>query len=124
MPRRKLSKNLASNAAEHVTESDSDDSVSSGFLTVPRPGEGGGADREELRNDNDMIAQVAEDEVGTQSREIHADAEKTLSNEKQEQAISQKEDNVNNSSSTDHDHSRSLANHPKSPIAASTIQRN
>ena len=70
-----------------------------------------------------MIAQVAEDEVGAPTREIHADAEKTLSHEKQKQTISQQEDNTNNSSSTDHDHSRSVANHPKSPTAASSIQR-
>ena len=72
MVRRKLIKRVGSNAVENEAESTSDDSISSGFLTAPRPDEEvshavGENEIEERRNDNDSITQAGGDEVRVQS---------------------------------------------------------
>ena len=76
MVRRKLIKRVGSNAVENEAESTSDDSVSSGFLTAPRPDAVGENEMEEHRNENDSITQAGEDEVRVQAAEANRGSKK------------------------------------------------
>jgi len=118
MARRKLAKTAASSSVENEAEPDSDDSVSSGFLTVPRPSvedsHEGGTERVEVRNENVPETQRGEDEARAQLPETNTDS---ASNVKRDQKSRQHDKHVDDSSSTDS--SGVVGNDSKSPFPPS-----
>jgi len=127
MARRKSAKTAATHGVENEAEPDSDDSVSSGFLTIPRPGPG----MEDLhvgvtervaghRNENFPVAQRGEDEARAQPAES-TDSKGVEHNDKRDQSSRHHEQNVDDSSSTDS--SGVVANGPKPPLAPSSRKK-
>jgi len=118
MARRKLAKTAVSYGVENEAESDSDDSVSSGFLTVPGPSvedsHVGGTKRVEVRNENVPKTQRGEDEARAQLPETNTDS---ASNVKRDQKSRQHDKHVDDSSSTDS--SGVVGNDSKSPFPPS-----
>jgi len=120
MARRKLAKTATSYSVENEAEPDSDDSVSSGFLAVPRPSEEdsheGDTERVELRNENVPETQrgEGEDEARAQLPETNTDS---ASNVKRDQKSRQHDKHVDDSSSTDS--SGVVGNDSKSPFPPS-----
>jgi len=120
MARRKLAKTATSYSVENEAEPDSDDSVSSGFLAVPRPSEEdsheGDTERVELRNENVPETQrgEGEDEARAQLPETNTDS---ASNVKRDQKSRQHDKHVDDSSSTDS--SGVVGNDSKSPFSPS-----
>jgi len=124
MARKKSAKTAASHGVEIEAESDSDDSVSSGFLTIPRPGPGvedphvGGTKTVDHRNENVSVTQRGEDESRVHLKETSTDSKGMEHNDKRDQSSRQDDENVDDSSCSKS--SRVVADGPKSPPAPSS----
>jgi len=128
MARRKSAKTAATHGVENEAEPDSDDSVSSGFLTIPRLGPviedlhvGGTEIVAEHRNENVPVTQRGEDEARAQPTETSTGSKGVELNDKRDQSSRHHEQNVDDSSSTDS--SGVVANGPKPPLAPSSRKK-